>query len=169
MKIESARNCTYFTYESELGRFTVVSDGSAILSVKVGDIADPPGAVYKADALTDWAARQLDEYFKRERREFDIPLNPKGTNFQLSVWDALKKIPYGETRSYKQIAQTINNPNACRAVGMANNKNPIWIIIPCHRVIGASGELTGYGGGLDMKQRLLDIESNHPALRATLR
>ena len=159
MKVESARNCTYFTYESEFGRFTVVSDSSAILTVKVGDIADPTGAVYKADALTDRAARQLDEYFKRERREFDIPLNPKGTNFQLSVWDALKKIPYGETRSYKQIAQTINNPNACRAVGMANNKNPIWIIIPCHRVIGASGELTGYGGGLDMKQRLLDIES----------
>ena len=160
MKDESARNCTYFTYESEFGEITVVSDGSAIISVKVGDIADPPGAGYKADALTDRVARQLEEYFTGKRREFDLPLDPQGTDFQCSVWNALQKIPYGETRSYRQIAQSINNPNACRAVGMANNKNPIWIIIPCHRVIGAVGTLTGYGGGLEMKQRLLELESN---------
>ena len=160
MKIESARNCTYFTYESEFGGVTIVSDGRAILFLKVGDIADPPGVGYKADALTDLAARQLDEYFKGKRQVFDVPLDPQGTKFQRSVWKALQEIPFGETKSYKQIALMINNPKACRAVGLANNRNPIWIMIPCHRVIGSDGSLTGYGGGLEMKQKLLELETN---------
>ncbi len=89
---------------------------------------------------------------------FDLPLEPAGTEFQKSVWVALQAIPYGETRSYGDMARQIGNPKACRAVGMANNRNPISIVIPCHRVIGADGSLVGYGGGLDLKQKLLTLE-----------
>lgn len=149
---------SYYTYESPFGKIAVMSDGSAITAVKTGENIEPVGEK-AASLLMDKAAEQLDEYFAGKRREFDIPLNPHGTDFQLAVWKALREIPYGETRSYKEIAETIGNPNASRAVGLANNKNPIWIIIPCHRVIGANGTLTGYGGGLDMKQKLLELET----------
>lgn len=108
--------------------------------------------------LLKMAAEQLREYFEGERKDFNLPLSPVGTKFQLKVWKALQTIPYGETRSYRQVAEIIGNPKACRAVGMANNRNPIAIIIPCHRVIGADGNLVGYGGGLDLKQQLLDLE-----------
>ena len=104
------------------------------------------------------AARQMREYFNGKRREFDLPLAPAGTEFMQRVWEALQTIPYGETRSYKEIAGVAGNSKACRAVGMANNRNPIAIIIPCHRVIGANGDLVGYGGGLDKKRSLLDLE-----------
>ena len=159
MESKDVREKTYFTYETGFGNITIVSDGNAIISVKAGVLPDHV-AIRGADTLTDRAARQLDEYFMGKRRGFDLPLDPHGTCFQRTVWEALIRIPYGETRSYKQIAQAIGNPNACRAVGMANNKNPIWIVIPCHRVIGSDGSLTGYGGGLEMKQRLLELESN---------
>ena len=149
---------TYYTYDSPFGKITIVSDGTAITSVKTQSHIDPIGEK-KASTLTDIAAMQLDEYFAGKRKKFDMPLNPQGTAFQLSVWKALQAVPYGKTRSYKQIAQAIGNPKACRAVGLANNKNPIWIIIPCHRVIGADGALTGYGGGLRMKEKLLEIEN----------
>ena len=98
------------------------------------------------------------EYLEGKRREFDLPLAPAGTEFMLRVWKALQDIPYGETRSYKDIATMAGNSKACRAVGMANNRNPISIFIPCHRVIGANGVLVGYGGGLDKKTFLLDLE-----------
>jgi len=101
---------------------------------------------------------QLDEYFAGERKDFELPLNPAGTEFQMKVWEALKEIPYGETRSYQQIGVQIGCPKASRAVGHANNRNPISIIIPCHRVIGANGKLTGYGGGIDIKEELLALE-----------
>ncbi|MDD3168058.1 MAG: methylated-DNA--[protein]-cysteine S-methyltransferase [Eubacteriales bacterium] len=104
------------------------------------------------------AAKQLREYFSGCRRSFDLPLAPAGTEFMGRVWKALQEIPYGETRSYKEIAAMIGNRKACRAVGMANNRNPISIFIPCHRVIGAGGDLVGYGGGLDKKRFLLDFE-----------
>lgn len=104
------------------------------------------------------AGRQLREYFDGSRREFDLPLAPEGTEFMLRVWKALQDIPYGETRSYKEIAAMTGNSKACRAVGLANNRNPISIFIPCHRVIGANGDLVGYGGGLDKKTFLLDLE-----------
>ena len=94
-----------------------------------------------------------------KRKSFDLPLKPEGTEFQKKVWNALLDIPYGETRSYKDIAVAIGNPKACRAVGMANNRNPISIIIPCHRVIGANGSLVGYGGGLPIKIELLNLET----------
>ena len=106
------------------------------------------------------ACRQLDEYFAGERREFDLPLNPAGTPFQLAVWDALKTIPYGEIRSYGEIAEQIGRPGAARAVGLANGRNPISIVVPCHRVIGANGTLTGYAGGLERKQQLLSLEQD---------
>lgn len=103
-------------------------------------------------------ARQLKEFFAGERREFDLPLAPKGTEFRRRVWAELLKIPFGETVSYGQIAARIGNPAACRAVGSANGANPIALIIPCHRVIGSNGTLTGYGGGLDLKEKLLAWE-----------
>ncbi|MFA5514065.1 MAG: methylated-DNA--[protein]-cysteine S-methyltransferase [Sphaerochaetaceae bacterium] len=114
----------------------------------------------KETALTNKAFSQLKEYFNKERKIFDLPLNPTGTQFQKQVWHALSEIPYGETRSYKDIAVAIGNPKASRAVGMANNRNPISFIIPCHRVIGADGSLVGYGGGLDLKVKLLKLEGS---------
>ncbi len=107
------------------------------------------------------AARELQEYFAGQRRQFDLPLAPQGTPFQQKVWRALRQIPYGQTASYKQIAQAIGRPTACRAVGGANNKNPLPIFIPCHRVIGAGGALIGYAGGLGLKQGLLTLETQH--------
>ncbi|MFI5098844.1 MAG: methylated-DNA--[protein]-cysteine S-methyltransferase [Candidatus Acidiferrales bacterium] len=110
--------------------------------------------------------RELKEYFAGERREFSLPLDLRGTEFQLACWHALLEIPYGETRSYRDIAEAIGHPHAYRAVGMSNNRNPIAIIVPCHRVIASSGSLCGYGGGLDIKRNLLDLEkaSLHPCL-----
>ncbi len=108
--------------------------------------------------LLDEAARQLEEYFAQKRQNFELPLAPKGTPFQQKVWQTLQKIPYGQTRSYQEIAVMINSPKSCRAVGGANHHNPVMIIIPCHRVIGKNGSLTGFGGGLSMKEALLQIE-----------
>lgn len=108
--------------------------------------------------LSELAASQLTEYFNGKRKAFDLPLEIIGTDFRKKVWTALSEIPYGETRSYKDIAERIGIPKACRAVGGANNKNPISIIIPCHRVVGADGSLVGYGGGLDKKVMLLELE-----------
>ena len=102
--------------------------------------------------------RELHEYFDGERRQFSFPLDLRGTEFQLACWHALLRIPYGETCSYRDIARAIGHPQACRAVGMANNRNPIAIVVPCHRVIASSGSLCGYGGGLDLKRKLLDME-----------
>jgi O-6-methylguanine DNA methyltransferase len=101
---------------------------------------------------------ELNEYFAGERREFSFPLDLRGTEFQLACWGALLEIPYGETRSYRDIARAIGHPHAYRAVGMSNNRNPVAIVVPCHRVIASSGSLCGYGGGLDLKRKLLDLE-----------
>jgi methylated-DNA-[protein]-cysteine S-methyltransferase len=116
---------------------------------------------FKSSPLTDLVQKELDEYFAGTRTTFDLPLNPHGTIFMRKVWDSLLTIPYGHTASYKEIACKAGNVKACRAVGMANNRNPIAIIIPCHRVIGSDGALVGYGGGLDLKKALLKLESNH--------
>lgn len=112
----------------------------------------------EASSVLIQAACQLSEYFAGKRKTFELPLRPEGTEFQRRVWAALSEIPYGETRSYGQIAATIGNPGAGRAVGMANHKNPLPIVVPCHRVIGAGGSLTGYAGGLDTKRKLLELE-----------
>jgi methylated-DNA-[protein]-cysteine S-methyltransferase len=126
----------------------------------------PPEGVERDDdfAVLMLAAEQLTAYFEGELMEFDLPLAPAGTAFQKSVWDALLKIPYGTTKSYSQIAEGIGAARAVRAVGAANGRNPIPIVIPCHRVIGSNGKLTGFGGGLPLKRLLLDLESSQRRL-----
>ena len=116
------------------------------------------GSIPNSNILLKDACRQLDEYFQGRRQNFDLALKPHGTDFQRSAWESLLRIPYGETRSYLQQAESIRNPMAIRAIGQANSRNPISIIIPCHRVIGKNGSLTGYAGGLDRKTRLLALE-----------
>lgn len=121
---------------------------------------------HRRDDLFDGVKLQLQEYFEGQRRRFDIPLVMEGTPFQCQVWAALEQIPYGETRSYAEVAQSIDNPKAVRAVGSANGNNPIAIIVPCHRVIGSNGTLTGFGGGLEAKRRLLELELSSTGLWA---
>ena len=143
-------------YHSPVGDMQLEYENGAVTALKtVKADVQPEGA---PDALAETVFRQLDEYFAGTRTAFDFPCAPQGTPFQQKVWAALCEIPYGETRSYKQIAEAVGKPKACRAVGMANNRNPIIIVIPCHRVIGANGALTGYGGGLEMKRALLELE-----------
>jgi len=148
--------CTVF--DSPAGRILMTEDGGAL--TYVGFLSsDPPSAASDPPTpVLEAAEAQLREYFAGERREFDLPVKLSGTPFQLAVWDALRAIPYGETRAYADIAAAVGNAKACRAVGMANNRNPISIIIPCHRVIGKNGSLVGYGGGLDKKEFLLALE-----------
>ncbi len=141
------------TYFSPLGPLTLSEENGALTALHFG-----AGTQDDTTALLAETARQLDEYFTGRRQDFNLPLCPKGTAFQQKVWQALQQIPFGKTATYKDIAVRIGNPKACRAVGMANHNNPISIIIPCHRVIGCGGSLTGYAGGLDKKQQLLDLE-----------
>ena len=153
--------------ESPIGRLMLTTDGTALTGLYMNLYRNKPS---KLPGLgDDWiqnatidplpaAARQLKEYFAGKRREFDLPLRMEGTEFQQRVWRELTKIPFGETRSYGQLAKRLNNPNGSRAVGLANGRNPIAIIVPCHRVIGADGSLTGFGGGLDRKEWLLTHE-----------
>lgn len=121
----------------------------------------PQKALLQTTELLSMATIQLDEYFQGKRTTFSLPFKLTGTPFQLAVWKELQNIPYGQTTSYKEIAQKINKPKAYRAVGMANNKNPLPIIIPCHRVIGSNGKLIGYAGGLNLKNYLLELEKSH--------
>jgi methylated-DNA-[protein]-cysteine S-methyltransferase len=145
-----------FVFQTKIGLVAIEDNGSEITDVNV--ISDDQSFEMNETSLLKNAAQQLNEYLEGKRNSFDLPLNPKGTEFQKKVWAALCDIPYGETRSYKQIAECVGNSKACRAVGMANNKNPIMIFIPCHRVVGSDGSLTGYAGGLDMKEKLLSLE-----------
>lgn len=142
-------------YHSPVGLIQLDYEDGKVTALKNAEPnaqADPPSELSKL------VFAQLDEYFAGTRTEFSFPYSLKGTPFQEKVWAALQTIPYGETRSYKDIAEAIGHPKAFRAVGMANNANPIFIAIPCHRVIGSNGSLIGYGGGLDMKKALLDHE-----------
>jgi len=150
-------NEIYYTYDTLFGKITIESNGDAITGLKTESFATPSGRK-EASTLTDITAKQLEEYFAGKRKRFELPIHTTGTDFQRAVWKALLEIPYGKTKTYKHVAEMIGNPKACRAVGLANNKNPIWVIIPCHRVIGADGSLTGYGGGLNMKKKLLALE-----------
>jgi len=118
----------------------------------------------RAEVILDDAVRQLAEYFAGDRRSFDLPLAPRGSGFQLDVWRQLVRIPFGETVSYGEIAARLGKPRAVRAIGAANGANPLSIVVPCHRVIGASGKLTGYAGGLEAKQHLLDLEARATAV-----
>lgn len=150
---------SYFVYETPISKITISSNGEAITTVCFGECR--MHSKFQPAELTDRTAVQINEYLAGKRVHFDIPIQPEGTPFQRLVWDALINIPYGKTASYKQIAMVIGNPNACRAVGMANNKNPIAIIIPCHRVIGSDGSLVGYASGLHIKQHLLAMEKGN--------
>lgn len=156
MKINS-----YCFYDSPLGRIMVAEDGDAITQIRFLTEFNYRDLSPGKTVLLEEAGIQLKEYFSGKRKLFDLPVAPEGTAFQSRVWEALLDIPYGRTRSYGQIAQTVGNGKAARAVGMANSKNPISIVIPCHRVIGFSGKLVGYGGGLDRKAYLLELEKKY--------
>lgn len=148
----------YCFFETPLGLIRIEENHCGITSLRFADgearnISARGKCVYLASAKA-----QILEYFSKRRKTFDVPLSLAGSEFQKKVWSALRGIPYGETRSYKQIAEAVGNENAARAVGMANNRNPIPIIIPCHRVIGSDGKLVGYGGGIERKKYLLKME-----------
>jgi len=149
----------HYTYEIVLGSVTFVEEDGALLTISM---QPSEKGTRQETSLIKKAHQQITEYLKGERKEFDLPLRMKGTDFQIRVWNALLDIPYGETRSYKQIAEAIHNPKGMRAVGMANNRNPFLIVVPCHRVIGANGSLVGYGEGLEMKEFLLKLEKSLP-------
>ncbi|GAB1476715.1 methylated-DNA--[protein]-cysteine S-methyltransferase [Bacillota bacterium] len=150
-----------FYYETIIGTLGIADDGEAVTDIFFGKDDDPADLKLmeqKETKLIKEAIKQLREYFEGKRKVFDLPLKAEGTPFQKAAWDALLTIPYGEVRSYGQMARQVGNPKACRAIGMANNRNPIAIVIPCHRVTGSDGKLVGYGGGLHIKKLLLDIE-----------
>ena len=147
-------------YEGPIGKFTLVSNGQALTHLDFEKTKTPaPKYPRGSDRVLDKACRELDAYFAGALRQFTVAVDPQGTEFQRKCWAALQKIPYGKTRSYAQQAVAIGNPKAMRAVGLANGRNPIAVIIPCHRVIGADGSLTGFGGGLPRKKFLLELES----------
>ena len=152
----------YQDVDSPIGRLRLIADGERLTAIwfehgrdaRKSAAALVPGAV----PVLERAKSQLAEYFRGERREFDLLLSPRGTEFQRRVWQRLRGIEYGTTTTYGTLAQELGNPNASRAVGLANGSNPIPIVIPCHRVIGANGALTGFGGGLPVKSALLELE-----------
>ena len=146
-----------YSYETKLGSVTIVEEDGALLAITTNRTYK---GIEQETSLIKEAYRQLSEYLIGKRKRFDLPLNPRGTMFQQQVWKALCDIPYGETRSYKQIAEAIGNPKAVRAVGMANNRNPLLIVVPCHRVIGANGKLVGYAAGIEKKEFLLKLEKS---------
>ena len=168
MKKPQPTNYQYL--ESPLGKLRLVSNGMELLRIEFEGLHQ--------NSLTDTATSdpaiaactaQLNEFFRGERKTFDLPLAPKGTIFQQTVWTELGKIPYGELRSYRDIAEAIDKPTATRAVGAANGRNPLPIVVPCHRVIGSDGSLTGFAGGLDAKKILLKLEGSLPMTQAELR
>ena len=157
----------YCVMESPIGRLLLAGDESELRQVRFLDGPDPE------DPEPDWiqddapfarAVLQLQEFFAGRRREFELPLSPRGTPFQEKVWAQLRQIPYGETITYGELARRVGDPRASRAVGLANGRNPLPVVIPCHRVIGANGQLTGFGGGLPIKEKLLALERGQASL-----
>jgi len=149
---------TYVCCNSPFGHVTVGIEENTVVSLRIAPrLLSENNICPLAQTVTD----QLQDYFSGNRRAFDLPLAPKGTPFQQLVWQELCQIPYGQTRTYGEIAAAIGKPRAARAVGMACNRNPIWLLIPCHRVVGRNGALTGYAGGLDMKSKLLELEQKY--------
>ncbi|MEO6801198.1 MAG: methylated-DNA--[protein]-cysteine S-methyltransferase [Rhodanobacter sp.] len=151
----------YDDMDSPVGTLRLVADQHGLREIRFEHERHPkqahPGWI-RATAPLRFARSQLDEYFAGERQQFELPLQPAGTPFQLEVWEELRRIPYGATISYGELARRIGKPQAMRAVGAANGRNPLPIVVPCHRVIGADGSLTGFGGGLPTKRRLLSLE-----------
>lgn len=157
----------YRTLKTPIGPLLIAGDETGLREVRFpedGVAAAPESGWIEDESAFDAAVTQLTEYFAGKRSEFDLALNPSGTEFQRRVLDELQRIPYGETASYSDIAERVGRPAAVRAVGAANGRNPIPIIIPCHRVIGKSGKLTGFAGGLDVKRQLLELESGTRSL-----
>ncbi len=153
----------YFTFIRPTAEIalTLTADEDSLLHIDFG-AQHPDGAVLRQNPVLTLAALQLQEYFAGQRQQFALPLKPAGTEFQKLVWRALTRIPYGSTSTYKELAEAIGNPKASRAVGSACHRNPLPVVIPCHRVIGSSGSLTGYAGGLELKAALLKLEQEHP-------
>lgn len=146
----------YYYENFKIGDLTFVSEGDFLIGLYFGKV-EIDGKEEKTEII-EKTIKEIEEYLDGKRKEFTIPLKFYGTEFQKKCWNALLEIPYGETRSYKDIAEKVGSPKGYRAAGMANNKNPISIIAPCHRVIGSNGKLVGYGGGLELKKKLLDLE-----------
>jgi len=160
----------YLEHDTPIGRLLLLADEVGLTEIR---FAQEEGHAIEAawtegSALLEEAARQLDAYFAGTLRDFDLALSAQGTEFMKTVWAELVRIPFGRTVSYGQLAERIGNPKASRAVGLANGKNPLPIVVPCHRVIGANGTLTGFAGGLDLKRRLLEHEGCAPPSEATL-
>jgi methylated-DNA-[protein]-cysteine S-methyltransferase len=152
----------YTLLDSPIGELLLTGDGRALTGLHMQEAPRPrrlDASWRRADEAFAPARAQLEEYFAGRRRAFELELAPAGSPFELRVWEALLEIPYGETASYGEIAARVGAPSAARAVGLANGRNPIAVIVPCHRVIGANGSLTGYGGGLERKRLLLDLEA----------
>ena len=145
-------------YQTKIGRIKIAQEGDAIVEINV---TESEKESEKETPLIKKTIKELKEYLEGKRKIFDIPIDTQGTEFQEKVWNALLEIPYGETKSYEDIAKMVGCPKGARAVGMANHNNKIIIIIPCHRVIGKNGKLVGYAGGLPVKEKLLQIESNY--------
>jgi methylated-DNA-[protein]-cysteine S-methyltransferase len=141
--------------DTPIGTLWLVADGAGLSSIAF----DGPSGSDAGNPLLREAESQLRAYFAGELTRFDLPLSPRGTEFQRRVWDAVALVPYGTTTTYSAVAAELGRPSACRAVGAANGRNPLPIVVPCHRVVGASGALTGYGGGLERKRALLDLEA----------
>ncbi len=148
----------YAVYPFEIGKIVIMEEAGRVTNLFFLDSKPSFSAISEETPVLRQTAAELKEYFSGRRKSFTVPLEPDGTPFQRSVWKTLGNIPYGETRTYQQVAEKVGKPKACRAVGMANHNNPIWILIPCHRVVGKDGGLTGYAGGLERKQLLLELE-----------
>ncbi len=149
-------------YQTKIGPIEIIEENGKITKlhfIKPEELKQQQKLQQQETSLIKQTYTQIKEYLEGKRKQFTIPIQPKGTPFQMRVWQELQKISYGQTKSYQDIANAIGNPKACRAVGMANHNNPIAIIIPCHRVIGKNHKLVGYAGGIDIKEKLLDIEN----------
>ncbi len=152
----------YAILESDVGKLLLLASDRALREVRFLDKSFVPESSWiQGGDVLDLAQDQLQAYFQGERTDFDLPLEPLGTQFQQEVWSALRSIPFGRTTSYGEVARRLGKPKATRAVGAANGRNPLPIVIPCHRVIGADGSLTGFGGGIGRKRELLELEQRH--------
>ena len=164
VKGEEQKTMKAFIYETPFATIGIAEESGAVTNIFFGTSATPEKYDTAETPLIRKAYKQVKEYLAGKRTEFDFPLAPQGTAFEQAVWNALLTIPYGELRTYGEIAAQIDNPKACRAVGRANGANPIAIVIPCHRVIGANGTLTGYSAGMEFKEFLLKLEGSMPQL-----
>ena len=154
-----AASCRPLFYNSKAGLLTIYEENDVITGIYWQRRGDIQNENKNLSYIAKWCINELDDYFNKRLMRFTVPIRLKGTDFQMLVWEELQKIPYGETVSYKYIAESINNPKAVRAVGAANSKNPISIIVPCHRVIASNGKLSGYAGGVDAKSFLIAHEA----------